>query len=80
MIDVIVPELGEEISAATIAGWLVKVGDAVTPEHDIVELVTDKAVFNVPSPGTGTVKEILFSTGESVEVGKVVARIEEQDE
>ena len=76
MVDVLIPELGEDIAFATIACWHVKVGDRVTTEHEIVELVTDKAAFNVPSPANGVVREVLYPAGESVKVGVAVARIE----
>ena len=43
---------------------------------DIVELVTDKATFNMPAPISGTLKEILVSEGDNANVGQVIARIE----
>ena len=52
------------------------VGDKVTKDDDIVELVTDKATFLVPSGALGTLKEIRFHEGQEVEIGEVLAVIE----
>jgi pyruvate/2-oxoglutarate dehydrogenase complex dihydrolipoamide acyltransferase (E2) component len=76
MIDIVVPSLAKGIDKATVtylhkqAGLIVKEGD------DLIELVTDKATFNMPSPASGIIKEILVREGEEVRVGQVVARIE----
>lgn len=74
--QVVLPELGEGIEKATVACWHVKVGDRVQKEDDIVELVTDKASFNVPAGGTGIIKEILVKVGQDIEIGKPMATIE----
>ncbi|MEW6170443.1 MAG: biotin/lipoyl-containing protein [Candidatus Omnitrophota bacterium] len=78
MTQVILPELGEGITKATISYWYFKIGDKVEGGQDLVEMATDKAVFNVPSPVSGVLKEIYFNEAEVVEVGKVLAEIEEQ--
>ena len=78
MTEVFLPELGEDIKCATVACWHVKAGDTVKADTDLVELVTDKASFNVPSPVSGTVSEILFQEGETAQVGAVLARIQEE--
>ena len=46
-------------------------------KEDLVELTTDKAAFNLPSPGAGTITEIFFREGETVNVGQVLAHIDE---
>ncbi|MCA9398947.1 MAG: biotin attachment protein [Candidatus Omnitrophica bacterium] len=70
------PELGEGITKATVACWHVKTGDTVKKDDDLVELVTDKATFNVPADGDGTVKEIYVEEGKEADVGSVLAVIE----
>ncbi len=76
MTKVIVPELGEGIAKATISYWYVKVGEKVTQNTDLVELATDKATFNLPSPCSGTLREIFFHEGDTINVGEVLAVIE----
>jgi len=75
--DVELPELGESVVEATIGQWLVKEGDAVEVDQPLVEVTTDKADAELPSPVAGVVEQILVSEGETVPVGTVVARIGE---
>ena len=76
-IDIHVPTLGESISDATIARWIKKVGEAVATDEPIVELETDKVTLEVPSPVAGKLCEIIAAKGETVEVGALLARVEE---
>ena len=77
MVKVVLPELGEGIEKATVSYWYFKEGDKVNAKDDLVELTTDKATFNLPSPCSGTLSEILFHEGDTVNVGEVLAIIEE---
>ena len=77
MTKVHLPELGEGIQKATVSYWYFKEGEKVNEKDDLVELTTDKATFNLPSPCTGILTEILFHEGDSVNVGEVLAIIEE---
>lgn len=77
MIKVYLPQLGENIEKATISFWHVKEGASVTEGSDLVEVVTEKAAFNIPAPCSGTLVEILAAEGEEAEVGTVLAVIEE---
>ncbi|MDD5166176.1 MAG: biotin/lipoyl-binding protein [Candidatus Omnitrophica bacterium] len=77
MTKVILPELGEGIEKATVSYWYFKVGDKVNEKDDLVELTTDKATFNLPSPCPGTIMEILVPEGDSINIGQVIAVIEE---
>lgn len=77
MAQVVLPQLGEGIEKATVAFWHCSVGDRVTKECELVELVTDKASFNVTSDFAGTLKEILVPEGEEAKIGQVLAVIEE---
>ena len=75
---VILPDLGEGIEKATISYWFVQEGQEVKEKDDLVELTTDKATFNLPSPASGTLTEIFYQDGESVDVGETLAIIEEE--
>lgn len=77
MTKVILPELGEGIEKATVSYWYFKQGDKVNEKDDLVELTTDKATFNLPSPCSGTLSEILFNEGQAVNIGDILAVIEE---
>ena len=78
MRQVILPELGEGIEGANITYWYFKEGDTVKEGEDIVELATDKAAFNLPSPCTGVLTQILFNEGDTVKVGEALAIIDEE--
>ncbi len=79
MIKVILPELGEGIEKATVSYWYFREGQSVKEKEDLVELSTDKAVFNLPSPAAGILSEIFFPEGETVKVGEALALIEEKE-
>jgi len=76
MHNILLPELGEGIEKATVACWHAACGDKVEADDDIVEMVTDKATFNVPTGSKGVVKEIHAQIGEEVKIGSVLAVIE----
>jgi pyruvate/2-oxoglutarate dehydrogenase complex dihydrolipoamide acyltransferase (E2) component len=73
MNEIRLPELGEDITTATIACWLKKIGERVSADDDVCEVVTDKASFNVSSGINGTLKEIRFKAGDQVNVGDTLA-------
>ena len=76
-IDIVVPTLGESVSDATIARWMKQAGEAIAQDEPIVELETDKVTLEVPSPVAGTLSEIIAHEGATVEVGALLARVEE---
>jgi 2-oxoglutarate dehydrogenase E2 component (dihydrolipoamide succinyltransferase) len=76
MTDILVPSLGESVSEATIAKWFKQPGDAVKADEPLVELETDKVTVEVNAPAAGMLKEQLVKTGETVEVGALLGRIE----
>jgi pyruvate dehydrogenase E2 component (dihydrolipoamide acetyltransferase) len=75
--DFLLPDLGEGITEAEIRKWLVSVGDAVEEHQPVVEVETDKAVVEVPTPRKGTVVSLARGEGETVRVGEVLLTIEE---
>ncbi|MDD5108940.1 MAG: biotin/lipoyl-binding protein [Candidatus Omnitrophica bacterium] len=78
MVKVVLPELGEGITKATVSYWFFKDGQKVSKNDDLVELTTDKTTFNLPSPCTGIISEIMYSEGDSVEAGQTLAVIDEE--
>lgn len=76
MIKVVLPELSEGVDKAVVSYWYFKEGEKVNEKDDLVEITTDKATFNLPSPGTGTLSEIMFHEGDDVRVGETLAIIE----
>src|SRR3954452_18904758 len=70
--DVKLPELGENITSGDLVRVLVKVGDRINKDQPIVELETDKATIEVPSPSAGTVKEIHVKEGQKINVGQSI--------
>jgi pyruvate dehydrogenase E2 component (dihydrolipoamide acetyltransferase) len=73
--DVVMPQMGESITEGTIAKWLKKVGDTVAEDEPLLEISTDKVDAEIPSPVAGTLSEIRFPEGETVEVNTVIAVI-----
>ena len=63
------PDLGEGTVTAEVVEWKVKVGDSVTEDQVIAEVMTDKAAVEIPSPVTGRVVSITGQPGEMVAVG-----------
>ena len=78
--QIIVPALGESITEATVAKWLKNVGDADEADEPVVELETDKVNLEVPSPISGTVGDIKFKDGDTVEVGAILGSIQNNGE
>ncbi|MDP3791378.1 MAG: lipoyl domain-containing protein [Candidatus Omnitrophota bacterium] len=76
MTNVTLPPLAQGVDKASISFWFKAPGDDVKTGEDLVELVTDKATFNMPSPATGKIKEVLVNEGDSANVGQVIATIE----
>ncbi|HNO79213.1 MAG TPA: 2-oxo acid dehydrogenase subunit E2, partial [Phycisphaerae bacterium] len=71
------PDLGEGITEGQIVRILCKKGDAITEDQTIMEVETDKAAVEIPSPFAGVASEILVSEGQTVAVGEVLLKIEE---
>ena len=76
MVKITVPDLGEGIEKVQIVAWHAAEGGRVKMDEDIVELVTDKAVFNIPAPAEGVLREIRVQAGEDASIGTVLGVIE----
>lgn len=71
------PDLGEDTTGGEVVNVLVKEGDQVDEEQPVLELETDKALLEVPSPAAGKIAKIHVSAGSNIEVGDLIATIEE---
>jgi 2-oxoisovalerate dehydrogenase E2 component (dihydrolipoyl transacylase) len=66
------PELGEGVYEAELVAWLVKVGDPIKRGQNLMEVLTDKATMEVPSPFAGTIATLNAEPGKPIKVGDVV--------
>lgn len=80
MKEIKIPELAESITEGTIAEWLVKKGDKIEKGDPVVELETDKVNVEVNSDFAGVIVEIVSGEGDDVEVGDVIAKVDENGE
>lgn len=78
-VRVTLPRLGESIVEGTVVRWHVRAGQAVKRGQTLVEIETDKATNEVPSPADGTLEAILVREGETVPVGTAIAEVAELD-
>lgn len=76
IIDVLVPQLSESVSEATLLNWKKQPGEAVEADEILIEVETDKVVLEVPAPSSGVVSEIVKGDGSTVTSGEVLARID----
>lgn len=74
------PDVGEGIDAAELVEWHVKVGDEVAEDQPLVDVQTDKAIVEIPSPVVGTVLSLAGEEGDRVPVGAVLAVFGEEGE
>src|SRR5579871_1161824 len=66
------PELGEGVYEAEFGAWAVNVGDTVKSGQTLAEVITDKAVMEIPSPFNGTITSLPIEPGQQVKVGEVI--------
>ncbi|MDR7002076.1 2-oxoglutarate dehydrogenase complex dihydrolipoyllysine-residue succinyltransferase [Neobacillus niacini] len=79
MIEIKVPELAESISEGTVLQWLVNIGEKVNKGEGVVELETDKVNLEIGAEFTGVLTKVLKEPGDTVEVGEVIAILEENE-
>ncbi|MGZ8238362.1 MAG: biotin/lipoyl-containing protein, partial [Methylobacter sp.] len=77
-IEVLVPNLPESVSDATLITWHKQPGDTVTKNENLVDLETDKVVLEVPAPESGVLSKILKEDGAVVVGGEILALLEPQ--
>jgi len=74
--DMVMPKMGESITEGTIIKWLKQIGDTVEKDEIVLEISTDKVDSEIPTPISGKIVELLANENDTIEVGKVIARIE----
>ncbi len=75
-VEIKVPALGESVTEATVAKWLVKAGDTVTIDQPLCELETDKVTVEVNATVAGSIVDLAIEEGATVQVGGVLCHIE----
>ncbi len=75
-VEIKVPALGESVTEATVAKWLVKAGDAVAIDQPLCELETDKVTVEVNASVAGRIVDLAVEEGATVQVGGVLCHIE----
>lgn len=76
-VEVVMPQMGESITTGTITKWHKNVGDAIEIDEILLEISTDKVESEIPSPTEGKIVEILYPEGETIDVGKLIAVIDD---
>jgi pyruvate/2-oxoglutarate dehydrogenase complex dihydrolipoamide acyltransferase (E2) component len=72
------PELGEGVYEAEAVRWLVQVGETVKPGQTLLEVLTDKATMEVPSPFAGVVQGLLVEAGQKIAVGQAILQFDDK--
>jgi pyruvate dehydrogenase E2 component (dihydrolipoamide acetyltransferase) len=73
------PDIGEGVAEGEVVRWLVKEGDVLQEDQPMVEIMTDKATVEIPTPRAGRVAKLMFAEGQVCPVGKVLIAIEVAD-
>src|SRR6266567_3611035 len=71
------PDIGEAVVEGEIVAWRVKEGDRVKLDQPLVDVMTDKATVELPSPRAGVIRKIHFQDGQICPVGKVLVEIDD---
>jgi len=74
------PDVGEGITEGKLVGWKVKVGDSIKTDQTVADVETDKAVVQIPAPVSGTVSELINKEGDTLNVGEVFMKINQEGE
>ena len=73
------PDLGEGMQEAEVVQWLIKPGDTIKLDQTMVQVETDKAIVEIPSPVAGRVTEIRVQDGQVAKVGEILVIFETPD-
>ena len=76
--DIIMPQLGESIAEGTVVKWHIAIGGHIDKDRVLLEVETDKVALEIPSPGSGVLAQVLVAAGETVPVGTLLARLEDE--
>lgn len=75
--EIVMPQMGESITTGTITKWHKNVGDMIELDEILLEISTDKVESEIPSPVSGRIEELLFKEGDTVDVQKLIAIVED---
>lgn len=75
--EIVMPQMGESITTGTITKWHKVPGDKIALDEILLEISTDKVESEIPSPFDGRVEELLFKEGDTVDIQKLIAIIED---
>ena len=78
MAEVRLPELAEGVDKAVVSFWHKDIGETVSKGDDLVEMLTDKATFNVPVPVSGKLTSKSAEEGQEIKVGDIIGHIDEE--
>lgn len=78
--EITIPEIGENVESGEVAKVRVAVGDMVDVDQTIIELETDKALVEIPSPAKGRITEILVKEGDQIKIGQVIGKMDTEAE
>ena len=76
-VEVVMPQMGESITTGTITKWNKNVGDTIEIDEILLEISTDKVESEIPSPTEGKIVELLYPEGETIDVGKLIAVLDD---
>jgi len=76
--EIILPDLNVDVDEVLINTWHFKEGDRVNEGDDLVELQVGTTIFNLPTPVSGILLEILVDEGDAVEFGEALATVDEE--
>ena len=76
-IEVVMPQMGESITTGTITKWHKQPGDKIEIDEILLEISTDKVESEIPSPSEGIITKILYPEGDTIDVGKLIAVIDD---
>lgn len=75
--EVVMPQMGESITTGTITKWHKNVGDVIKLDETLLDISTDKVESEIPSPVEGKILALLYPEGATVDVGKIIAHIDD---
>ncbi len=73
--DITLPEIGEGIKQASVISVFISHGDSIQKEQPVIEIETDKAAIELPSPYDGTVSEVAVKVGDTIGIGQLIAKV-----
>ncbi|MCL4329436.1 MAG: 2-oxo acid dehydrogenase subunit E2 [Candidatus Thermoplasmatota archaeon] len=77
MFEFKLPDIGEGVAEGEIVKWLIKEGDTISADQEMVEVMTDKVTVRIPSPVAGKVKTLFFPEGKVIRVGESLVLIDD---